>query len=71
MIGKIADPVERAAEAQALILRARASATAAETLRNDAIRAARAAGGTTVDGLAAKIGVKRNVVIEALRPGRG
>lgn len=63
----IADPVERAAACQAVIVRGRETLTAAEALRTEAIRLSRENTSLTVDALAAAVGVKRNVVVEALR----
>jgi hypothetical protein len=65
---KIADPAERAKECQTFIVYGRETVKAAERLRDDAIREARAKPERpTVDGLTKVIGVKRNVVVNALR----
>lgn len=63
----IADPLERAAAAQTFIVNGRATLKAAESLRNESIRAARGATRLTVDQLAAKVQVRRNIIVEALR----
>jgi len=63
----IQDPVERAAACQVFLTNGRATLSAVEQLRNDSIREAREATVLTVDGLAERIRVKRNVIVEALR----
>lgn len=63
----VTDPVARAAAAQELILYARATAKAAEMIRDEAIRAARGSTTITIDGLADRVRVKRNVIVQALR----
>lgn len=63
----IRDPLERAAACQAFVVNGRATLKAVETLRNESIRAAREASALTVDGIAAAVKVRRNVVVEALR----
>lgn len=67
---RVADPVERAAACQQFIQNGRETIKAAQQLRDEAIRDARTSGHTdarTVDGLAARIKAKRNVVVDALR----
>jgi GTP-sensing pleiotropic transcriptional regulator CodY len=63
----IADPLERAAECQTTIIRGRETLAEAERLRTEAIRLSRENTSLTVDAIAAKVGVRRNVVVEALR----
>lgn len=65
----VADPVERAAACQTFITNGRATLAAVEQLRDQAIRDARAAKAGTVDSVAARIGARRNVVVDALRKG--
>jgi DNA-binding transcriptional regulator YiaG len=63
----IPDPVDRAAACQTFILNGRATLEAVQALRDESIRSARESSPMTVDALAARIGAKRNVVVEALR----
>jgi DNA-binding transcriptional regulator YiaG len=63
----IADPVQRAAACQTFITNGRETLRAVERLRDESIRTARVDTELTVDALAAAVGVKRNVVVEALR----
>jgi hypothetical protein len=66
----VADPVERAAACQRFIANGRATLKAIQQLRDEAIQSARQAnhpGAKTVDGLASAVGVRRNVVVDALR----
>jgi DNA-binding transcriptional regulator YiaG len=63
----IADPVDRAAACQTFIVNGRATLEAMRALRDESIRSAREATTLTVDALAARIGARRNVVVEALR----
>jgi DNA-binding transcriptional regulator YiaG len=65
----IGDPVQRAAACQTFIVNGRATLKAAESLRDESIRAARKSTTSTVDALASAINVKRNVVVQALRRG--
>lgn len=63
-----ADPVERAKICQQFLTNGRATIRAVEKLRDDAIREARGKPKSpTVDALALAVGVKRNVVVNALR----
>lgn len=67
---RIADPVERAAAAQEFLANGRATLQAVQQLRDDAIREARKDAhpdAATVDRLAARVKVRRNVVVDALR----
>lgn len=67
---RVADPVDRAAACQEFIQNGRETIRAAQALRDEAIREARGSGhpdGQTIDGLAARIKAKRNVVVDALR----
>ncbi|MFJ8690306.1 hypothetical protein [Micromonospora wenchangensis] len=67
---RVADPVERAAACQAFIVNGRATLALVQQERDDAIRAARAAGhpeARTIDGLAARVKARRNVIVDALR----
>lgn len=63
----LADPVARARLAQEFITNGRLTLAAMQQVRDNAIRAAHAAGRGTVDQIAADIGAKRNVVVDALR----
>lgn len=63
----IPDPVARAAACQAFLVNGRATLAAVEALRNESIRTAREDTDLTVDQLAAKVQVKRNIIVEALR----
>lgn len=64
----IADPLERAKTCQQFLVNGRATIKAMEQLRDDAIREARGnPKPPTVDDLALAVGVKRNVVVNALR----
>lgn len=65
----IADPVQRATACQTFIVNGRATLKAVEALRDESIRAAREATTLTVDALAGRVDVRRNVVVEALRRG--
>lgn len=64
---RIADPEERAAAAQLFIVNGRATIQFAERVRDQAIREARQPGQRTIDQLAARIGTRRNIVVDALR----
>lgn len=72
-LGRIADPIERAAATQIFIERGRQTLRAAERLRDAAIREARSNGDprVTIDQLAQRICVKRNIVVDALRRSEG
>lgn len=61
------DPVDRAAACQAFLVNGRSTLAAVEVLRNESIRAARETTVLTVDQLAARVKVKRNIIVEALR----
>ena len=67
---RIGDPVERAAACQTFIANGRDTLLAVEALRNESIRTARAEKEMTVDALAKAIGVRRNIIVEALRRSR-
>ncbi|MFF0822378.1 hypothetical protein ACFYUR_18610 [Micromonospora haikouensis] len=69
-LNRIADPVARAAACQEFITNGRATLKQAQHVRDQAIRDARSTShpeARTVDGLAARIRTKRNIVIDALR----
>lgn len=63
----LTDPVQRARFAQEFITNGRSTLAAMQQVRDDAIRESHAAGRGTVDQIAADIGCKRNVVVDALR----
>jgi predicted transcriptional regulator len=64
----IKDPTDRARRCQEFLVNGRETIKSVERLRDDAIREARAtADRPTVDALTKAIGVKRNVVVNALR----
>ncbi|GGM26958.1 hypothetical protein GCM10011608_09700 [Micromonospora sonchi] len=67
---RVADPVERAAACQAFITNGRETLRLVMLERDNAIRVARAAAhpeARTIDGLAARVRAKRNVIVDALR----
>ncbi|QKW15357.1 hypothetical protein [Verrucosispora sp. NA02020] len=67
---KVADPVERAAACQQFITNGRATIRAVQELRDVSIRDARKTAhpdASTIDGFAARIRAKRNVIVDALR----
>lgn len=67
---RVADPVERAAACQQFITNGRETIRQVQRLRDDAIRVARTQGhqdARTVDRLATRLKVRRNVVVDALR----
>lgn len=63
----VKDPVERAAACQQFLANARETIRLIERLRDDSIREARKSGRGTIDEVAQSVGVKRNVVVNALR----
>lgn len=64
----ITDPAERAKACQTFIVNGRDTLRAVEQLRDDSIREARAqTPRPTIDELAKAAGVRRNVVVTALR----
>jgi hypothetical protein len=70
----VADPVERAAASQTFITNGRATIRQAQQVRDEAIREARVVQhpeARTIDGLAARIRAKRNVIVDALRKRSG
>lgn len=66
-LNAVSDPAARARACQEFLTNGRATLRQAQQLRDAAIRAARAPSGPTVDALAAAVGVRRNVVVDALR----
>lgn len=70
----VVEPGERAATAQRFLVETRELVKQAERLRDEAIRQARHSPTgrpvVTIDELAERVGVRRNVVVEALRGSR-
>lgn len=66
----IADPLDRAAACQQFIVNGRETLKAVEALRDDSIRTARETHRLTIDKMATRIKVRRNIIVEALRPAR-
>lgn len=67
MLG-LTDPLARARRCEEYLGRWRAMLAEAQRLRDASIREARSPG-STIDGIAAAVGVKRNIVVNALRGG--
>jgi hypothetical protein len=63
----VTDPLARAKECEEYLTRGREVLAVAQQMRDEAIREARRNGAGTVDQIAAHIGVKRNIVVDALR----
>ncbi len=62
----VPDPRARARQAQAFITQGETTLREARQVRDDAIRAAHT-DGDTIDTIAAQVGVRRNIVVDACR----